>query len=90
MGRAASRRPPWKKANPKKTAGTSRKLTPAQARQEGIALRTLDTEAVATLEALGEALLPGSAAAGLAQYLDHQLSGDPADSMLMKAGVGLG
>ena len=64
-------------------AGCVRKLTPAQARQEGIALRTLDTEAVATLEALGEALLPGSAAAGLAQYIDHQLSGDPADSMLM-------
>jgi hypothetical protein len=30
MARAASRRPPWKKANPKKRAGTSRKLTPAQ------------------------------------------------------------
>jgi hypothetical protein len=31
MARAVSgRRPPWKKANPKKRAGTSRKLTPAQ------------------------------------------------------------
>ena len=26
----AARRPPWKKSNPKKKAGTSRKLTPAQ------------------------------------------------------------
>jgi hypothetical protein len=31
MARAAlGRRPPWKKANPKKRAGTSQKLTPAQ------------------------------------------------------------
>src|SRR6185437_5086837 len=64
-------------------AGCERKLTPAQARSEGAAFRTLDAEAVATLEALGEALLPGSAAAGLAHYVDHQLSGDPADSMLI-------
>jgi Gluconate 2-dehydrogenase subunit 3 len=36
-----------------------------------------------TLEALGEMLLPGSAREGLAQYIDHQLSVPPAQSMLM-------
>ena len=29
---AASRRPPWKRPNPRKKSGTSRKLTPAQKR----------------------------------------------------------
>jgi hypothetical protein len=38
---------------------------------------------VAVLDALGEVLLPGSSTAGLAHYIDHQLSGEPADSMLM-------
>lgn len=28
----ASRRPPWKRPNPRKKSGTSRKLTPAQKR----------------------------------------------------------
>jgi hypothetical protein len=64
-------------------AGCERRLTPAQARQEDVPLRTLDTEAVRTLESLGEVLLPGSAGAGLAHYIDHQLSGDPAGSLLM-------
>lgn len=58
-------------------------MTPAQARTADVPLRSLDTGTAAVLEALGETLLPGSAAAGLAHYIDHQLSGDPADSMLM-------
>lgn len=64
-------------------AGRARALTPAQAREAKLPLRTLDAASVRTLEALGETLLPGSARAGLAQYIDHQVSGDPADSMLM-------
>jgi hypothetical protein len=64
-------------------AGCDRKLTPAQARQSSIPFRTFDAVEVKTIDALGETLLPGSAAAGLAHYLDHQLSGSPADSMLM-------
>jgi hypothetical protein len=64
-------------------AGCSRKMTPAQARASDVPFRALDTGTVAVLDALGETLLPGSAAAGLAHYIDHQLSGDPADSMLM-------
>lgn len=63
--------------------GCERKLTPGQARDVGVPLRTLDATAARTLESLGEILLPGSARAGLALYLDHQLSGAPADSLLI-------
>src|SRR6266850_1933616 len=54
-------------------SGCKTKLTPAQARAAQVPLHTFTTGDVTTLEALGEALLPGSAPAGLAQYLDHQL-----------------
>lgn len=64
-------------------AGCKTELTPAQARVAGVPFRTLQPADVKVLEALGETLLPGSAAAGLAHYIDHQLSGDPANSMLM-------
>lgn len=46
-------------------------------------LRTLSLREARTLGALGEVLVPGSGAAGLVQYIDRQLSGPPADSMLM-------
>lgn len=64
-------------------AGCEKKLTPAEARKESVPFRTLNASEVTGLESLGEILLPGSAAAGLAHYLDHQLSGPEADSMLM-------
>ena len=64
-------------------AGCQKKMTPAQARAAEVPFRTLDAGNVAILDALGETLLPGSSGAGLAHYIDHQLSGDPADSMLM-------
>ena len=63
--------------------GCEKKMTPAHARASGVPFRTLDAGAVAVLDALGEILLPGSSAAGLSHYIDHQLSGDAADSMLM-------
>jgi hypothetical protein len=64
-------------------AGCDKRLTPAQARAAELPLGTLEPGEVNALEALGETLLPGSAAAGLAHYIDHQLSAAPADSMLM-------
>jgi Gluconate 2-dehydrogenase subunit 3 len=64
-------------------SGCETQLTPAQARGAKVPLRALDPADVGTLEALGETLLPGSSAAGLAHYIDHQLSGPPADSLLM-------
>src|ERR1700724_4293812 len=64
-------------------SGCEARMTPAQARGAKVPFHTLTADDVATVNALGETLLPGSAAAGLAHYLDHQLSGDPARSMLM-------
>ncbi len=70
-------------------AGCAKKLTPAQAKAQAVPLRTLSEAEAKTLEALGEILLPGAAAAGIAQYIDHQLSGPPADSMLMVKYLGV-
>jgi Gluconate 2-dehydrogenase subunit 3 len=64
-------------------AGCAKKMTPAQARAAAVPFRTLDAATVAALTAFGETLVPGSSTAGLAHYIDHQLSGAPADSMLM-------
>jgi hypothetical protein len=64
-------------------SGCEAKLTPAQARAAKVPLHTLTASDASTVDSFGEILLPGSTAAGLAQYLDHQLSGDPAHSMLM-------
>jgi hypothetical protein len=64
-------------------AGCETQLTPAQARAAQVPFRALDAGEVRTVDSLGETLLPGSSAAGLAHYIDHQLSGDPADSLLM-------
>ena len=63
--------------------GCEKKLTPAAARLAAVPFRTLDPREVHSLETLGDVLLPGSAAAGLAHYIDHQLSGPQASSMLM-------
>jgi hypothetical protein len=70
-------------------AGCEKTLTPAQARTEDVPLRTLDAAQAKTLNALGDILVPGSAALGLAHYIDHQLSGDAAQSMLISRYLGL-
>jgi len=70
-------------------AGCEKKITPAQARAESVPFRTFDDAQARTLDVLAEVLLPGSAAAGLAHYIDHQLSGPSADSMLMIKYLGL-
>ena len=64
-------------------AGCEIELTPEQARQQKIPFQVLNPDEVRTLEALGEALLPGSAAAGLAHFIDHQLNASPQDQLLM-------
>lgn len=58
-------------------------MSPAEARLAKAAFRTLDSTDVGTLDALGEVLLPGSAASGLSHYIDHQLSGSLPESMLV-------
>lgn len=64
-------------------AGREQQLTAAQARASAIPYRTFSAPQVRSVEVLGEALVPGSAALGLAHFIDQQLSGPAAASMLM-------
>ncbi len=57
--------------------------TPEEARKAGLGFKTLDAGEVATLEALGETLLPGAREAGIAHYVDHHLAQPSVDSLLM-------
>ncbi len=63
--------------------GCELELTPEQARLQKIPFQVLTPVEVRTLEALGDILLPGSAAAGLAHFIDHQLNAVPQDQLLM-------
>jgi len=58
-------------------------LTPAQARAKQVELRKLDSTQAAILEKLGETIVPGSSAAGLTHFIDHQLGVDPNDALLI-------
>jgi hypothetical protein len=49
-------------------------LTPRQAHAQNIPFRTLTAEQVETLEAMGETLVPGAKQAGIANFVDQQLS----------------
>lgn len=51
-------------------------ISPAQARASGVDLRRLTAAEGTTLEALGDVLLPGAAAAGIAHYVDDQLDSE--------------
>ena len=64
-------------------AGVETLLTPRQARARGADFKILSAPEVATLEALGEVLVPGAADAGVAHFVDQQLSIAPNDSLLM-------
>lgn len=57
-------------------------LTPAEARTRDVPFRALDGSQVRTLESFAEVLLPGSAAAGVAHFVDHQLTAPAAEQML--------
>lgn len=64
-------------------AGAELLLTPRQARSQGADFKVLNLPEVATLEALGDVLVPGAADAGLAHFVDQQLSVAPNDCLLM-------
>lgn len=70
-------------------AGGVKLLTPAQARSEAIPFRIFDRAEVQIIDALGEILLPGSAASGLAHFIDIQMAGPASDNMLMIKYLGL-
>lgn len=56
-------------------------MTPAQAKDRNIPFAILNADEVRTLEALGETLHPGAAEAGLAHFVDYQISLDPDECM---------
>ena len=58
-------------------------LTAREARAQGVPFRLLKADEAETLEALGETLLPGARAAGVAHFVDQQLSVPPAEALLV-------
>ncbi len=58
-------------------------LSPAQARSAGASLRTLTMHEAETIGALGETLLPGAREAGIAHYVDQQISVAPEQCLLI-------
>jgi hypothetical protein len=63
--------------------GTTVFLTPQEAHAKQVPLKVLDPEQARILELLGETILPGSVAAGVIHFVDHQLAEDPNDALLL-------
>jgi len=61
-------------------------LTPGEARAQGVPLRTFKPEEAATIEAIGETLVPEARKAGIAYFIDHQIS-IPAEEALLEARI---
>lgn len=61
-------------------------LTPGEARSHGVPFRLLKANEAETIEALGETLLPGARNAGIAHFIDQQLS-VPAEEALLEARI---
>ena len=57
-------------------------MSPGEARARGVPFRTLKAEEAETLEALGETLLPGAREAGVAHFIDQQVSVTPGEALL--------
>jgi Gluconate 2-dehydrogenase subunit 3 len=57
-------------------------MTPNEARARNVPFRLLDGHQGETLEALGETLVPKAREAGIAHYIDQQLSVAPQESLL--------
>ncbi len=57
-------------------------LTAREARAQGVPFRLLKGDEAETLEALGETLVPGARAAGMAHFIDQQLSVPPEEALL--------
>jgi hypothetical protein len=57
-------------------------MTPGEARARAVPFRLLSVEEAETLEALGEALVPGAREAGVAHFIDQQVSVPPGEALL--------
>jgi hypothetical protein len=66
--------------------GAESLMTPAEARARAVPFRLLSGEEAETLEALGEALVPGAREAGVAHFIDQQVS-VPASEALLEARI---
>jgi hypothetical protein len=66
-----------------KVGGASLLMTPAEAKAQDVPLRNLKRTQAHRLERLAEAMVPGSAAAGVVQFIDHQLGEDPNEALLI-------
>jgi Gluconate 2-dehydrogenase subunit 3 len=64
-------------------------LTAREARAQQIPFKILTADQSAALEALGDTLLPGAKDAGIAQFVDQQLSVDPGESLLVARLLGI-
>ncbi len=63
--------------------GCEVEMTPQEAREKEVAFGVLSDAEASTVDALGEILLPRSAAAGLSHFIDHQLGASTEDQLLM-------
>jgi hypothetical protein len=57
-------------------------MTPGAARAQGVPFRLLKAKEAETIEALGETLVPGAKAAGVAHFIDQQVSVSPGEALL--------
>jgi hypothetical protein len=57
-------------------------LTPRQARADNMPLQALTAEQAATLDAVGETLVPGAKDAGITNFADQQISIPPEEALL--------
>jgi gluconate 2-dehydrogenase subunit 3-like protein len=62
--------------------GASVLMTPAQARAQNVPFRLLKAREAETIEAMGETLVPGARAAGVAHFVDQQVSVTPGEALL--------
>ena len=62
--------------------GSTVMLTAAQARAGNVPFRLLTGDEAATIEAMGETLVPGARGAGIAHFIDQQVSGPPEQALL--------
>ena len=62
--------------------GAAALLSPREARAQGVPYRLLKADEADTIEALGETLVPGARAAGIAHFIDHQVSVPPEEALL--------
>src|SRR5215813_7887461 len=57
-------------------------MTPGQARAQGVPFRLLKAHEAEAIEALGETLVPGAQRAGIAHFIDQQVSVPPSEALL--------